>query len=431
MWHNQLMSPIRIETTLQIKAPLLWMPLIVIVAIVFPDRIWTALLVLVGGTFGIGYYWSREIRRTLRAGRQLRHGWVNVGDRLVEDFEVAKDGWLPVLWVEIQDDSSVPDYNPSIVRSLSTSQIHWHQEAICQHRGQYTLGPWRLISGDPFGIFRVTIHYPVSDEIIIHPPVHRNLPISLPAGRKSGRLRASERSLEATINAATIRPYQPTDPRQWIHWPKSAQTDTLQVRQFDLDASGDLWLLLDARAGNHLGEGKDGTVEQAVILAASLTAQALRHNRAVGLAAYSNQPQLLPPSQGAKQQWGLFRALAVFEAAGTTTLKRSLEDIGNIVRRGSAIMLITASGDAEWLPALLPLVHKGVAINVILLDRQSFGGDNASAGLRNAIRQLGVSCQLLQQGDLGVPERQKPRRGFWEFKTTRTGRVFAIRTPYD
>ena len=92
-----------------------------------------------------------------------------------------------------------------------------------------------------------------------------------------------QRTWQATTNAASVRPYQPQDPHKWIHWPISAHRGELFVRQFDQDASGDVWLLLDLQTAVQLGSGADNTEEQAVLLAASLSARALRHNRAVGL----------------------------------------------------------------------------------------------------------------------------------------------------
>ena len=63
--------------------------------------------------------------------------------------------------------------------------------------------------------------------------------------------------------------------------------EVITVRQFDLDVSGDVWLLLDLQDSVQLGTGADGTEEHAVLLAASLAARAIQQNRAVGLATYS------------------------------------------------------------------------------------------------------------------------------------------------
>jgi uncharacterized protein (DUF58 family) len=373
--------------------------------------------------------------RGIRGERRLRFGWVSVGDRLSEHFEIRNISFLPALWVEVADSSNVPGYKPAVVRSLDAqSTDQWRQSAICLKRGQYGLGSWGLLCGDPFGIFQVTINYSATDEVIIHPPIHAKIPVKLPAGQSSGRVRARERSWLASINAAGVRDYQAQDPWRWIHWPTSARHNSLFVRQFDMDAAGDIWLLLDLQAKVQLGLGADSTEEHAVLLAAALVANSLNQQRPIGLATYGRTPQLIPPSLGQKQEWQLLRALALVQADGEFDLGLALRDLGQVARRGSAVLVVTPSDHEDWLPDLLHLTQRGIRSNVVLLDRNSFSGgqDHSSTeALREAVRRLGVNCFVVKQGEIGQPIDEQERRGFWEFRVTGTGRVVTIRSPFD
>ncbi|MCP4428843.1 MAG: DUF58 domain-containing protein [Chloroflexi bacterium] len=414
------------------RTVLVWLGFLLIAAILLPNQAWNTLLVGFGGLFGAAYLWARVLARGLRAERRSRFRWVAVGDRLQEEFTLANAGGLPALWVEVIDESNVPGYQASVVRSVGYNTVDtWRQAAVCQQRGQFRLGPWAIRSGDPFGIFIVARRYPASDEIIIHPPVHGNLPIPLPAGQSSGRVRARRRSWQATVNAASVRDYQPNDPMRWIHWPTSARRDELFVRQFDLDAAGDIWLLLDMETAVQLGAGINGTEEHAVLLAASLAARALLQNRAVGLAAYGRKPQIVPAGRGQGQQWKILRALALINANGEADLTHALQDLGRMARRGAAAIIITANNSADWIPDLLTLSRQGVQSHAIILDRPSFGGEGNSDGLRQAIRQIGGHAHITRQGEVGQPLQEQERRGFWEFKVTPMGKVITIRTPQD
>ncbi|MFW6184497.1 MAG: DUF58 domain-containing protein [Chloroflexota bacterium] len=417
---------------LRSRLPLLWLAAAGVAALLLPDRIWSTLLVGLGGMFAVAYIWARQLARGLHGQRRLRFGWVSVGDRLSEEFVLANHSVLPAFWVEVADESNVPGYRPGVVRSVgATDEQRWRQEAICRRRGQYRLGPWRLHSADPFGIFTVTIRYPQSDEIIIHPPIHSELPIPLPAGESSGRSRARRQSWQATINAASVRDYRPQDPYRWIHWPTSARQDSLFVRQFDLDAAGDVWLLLDLDAAAQLGDGLQGTEEHAVLLAASLLARALHENRAVGLAAYGQTPHVIPPGLGEGQAWRLLRALALVTADGDTSLTLALHDLRRVAQSGSAVIVITPSVDTAWLPTLLDLEQLGLESNVILLDRPSFGGDGHSQRLCETIQELGCNCHVVYQGQLQAAQVAQEQRGFWEFKTLATGKVVVVKEPQD
>lgn len=429
------MAEMKRPATLRLRSwlSLAWLVLLLVAALLLPGRIWTTLLTGLGGLFIIAFVWAWQLARGLHAHRRLRYGWVSVGDRLAEAFTLGNDSVLPAFWVEIADESNVPGYRPAVVRSVGgNGLLQWQQDAICQQRGQFHLGPWSLHSGDPFGLFSVTIRYPIADEIIIHPPIHTQLPIPLPAGQSSGRVRARQRSWQATVNAATVRDYHPQDPYRWIHWPTTARHDELYVREFDLDAAGDIWLLLDLQAAAQIGSGPEGSEEQMILLAAALSARALHENRAIGLAAYGQVPLLIPPGQGGGQQWRLLRALALVHADGESGLGEALHDLRRVAQRGSAAAILTPRGDAAWLPMLLQLSHAGIRCHVTLLDRESFGDDGGnSRGLCDAVQQLGIPCHLVRQGEVGRPLEESERRGFWQFRTLATGKVVVVQRPEE
>ena len=107
-------------------------------------------------------------------------------------------------------------------------------------------------------------------------------------------------------------------------------------------------------------------------------------------------------------------------------LSEALFDVGQIAQRGTAVILITPNGEAEWLPELVRLAQRGVESNVVLLDRPSFGGEGSSAGLQTAVRRLGFPCQVIRQGDIGTPLEAPQRRGFWDFRVSGTGKVVMV-----
>ena len=415
---------------LRLRLPVISFLFLLAAALLLPNQVWNTLLIGLGGLFLVGYVWVRQLAKHLHGSRQLRYGWVAVGDRLEERFDLFNDSFIPALWVEIIDYTNIPGYRTAVVRSVSAqSSDHWRETAVCQQRGMFSLGPWAIRSSDPFGMFQMTRFYTQTEEIIIHPPIHGQLPIPLPTGTSSGQARVRQRSWQATTNAASVRDYQIGDPQRWIHWPISANKNSLYVREFDQDATGDIWILLDCEAAVQLGSGAERTIEQAVLLGASLAARAVRQNRAVGLAGYGRSPQIVHTGSGQGQQWRILRALALLDADGATDLQTALFDLGRITKRGTAVIIITPSGSGGWLPELARLAQRGVESNVVLLDRQSFGGEENSEGLATAVRQLGFPCQVIRQGEIGTPLEEQQRRGFWEFRVSGTGKVVAVKTP--
>src|SRR3712207_8713224 len=49
---------------------------------------------------------------------------------------------LPALWVEVEDHTTMPDYNVSRVTGVSgQSENRWKTQGVCTRRGLYMLGP--------------------------------------------------------------------------------------------------------------------------------------------------------------------------------------------------------------------------------------------------------------------------------------------------
>ena len=229
------------------------------------------LLVGLGGAWLIGYLWARFLARGLRLRRELRFGWVQVGDWMVERFNLQNDSRLPALWVEVVDHSTLPDYQASRAVGVSSrGSIWWFKETVCTLRGLFTLGPVTLRTGDPFGLYSVTLEYPTSIPLLVMPPIVPLPALEVAAGGRAREGRTMVNGLERTVSASYVREFQPGDHQRWIHWPTTARMDSLYVRLFDGAPSGDWWILLDMNSQVHFGDGFDSTEEHQVILAASL-----------------------------------------------------------------------------------------------------------------------------------------------------------------
>jgi uncharacterized protein (DUF58 family) len=371
--------------------------------------------------------------------RQQHYGWVHVGDLLEERFSLRNSSFLPVLWVEIDDQSDLPGYSAASVRSADPGQnLQWRTEGTCRQRGVFTLGPWQAQMADPFGFFEVSQHYASIRSILVYPPVVHLPAVQLPKGSAMGTGRTSRRALEATTNAAGVRAYSPGDSLSRVHWRSTARRDELMVKTFDLEPSGDLWIVLDLDGAVQAGEGDESTEEYAVILAASLANRMLQQNRAVGLVAYGvagapDAPDALPlptivqPRKGTDHQWRILEALAIVRAGGHWPLDRVLTEMDRNLGRGMTLVVITPSCEPAWVGGLLPPMRRGVAPSVVLLDPRSFGGHGNPGALSALLADLGIPCHPIVKGTPFEPLVKHRRTGRPEYKVLRgTGRVVVV-----
>jgi uncharacterized protein (DUF58 family) len=415
--------------------------LFVVLQIITPSRAWIALIFGLGGTLAAGYYWARQMAGNVTLTRNQHYNWVHVGDLLEERFALVNRSSLPVVWVEVDDRSDLPGYSARSVRSTGGYQtLEWRSEGICHRRGLFTLGPWQAHISDPFGLFLVTLDYPETRSILIYPQVVHLPTLPLPKGAATGTGRTSRRTLDVTTNAAGIRQYAQGDSLNRIHWPTTAHLDRLMVKTFDLEPSGDLWIVLDLDAAVQAGDGQESTEEYGVILAASLADKTLRENRAVGLAAYGRHstspsphakseplPTVAMPQKGMAQQWRILQALAAVRAGGVWPLARVLAEMDRNLGRGMTLAVITPSCDPAWIAGLLPPMRRGIAPAVLLLDPISFGGTGNVDAVRGLLAQLGVPSHVIAKGTPFKPIVEHRRIGRPEYRVLPgTGRIIAV-----
>lgn len=405
--------------------------LLLVLQLVVPYRGWQILLVGLGGAWLLSYLWARSLARRLRLTREMRFGWAQVGDQMVERFRLFNDGWAPALWVELVDHSTLPDYHAGRGVSVdSRHSIRWHSEAACTRRGLFTLGPTSLLTGDPFGLYTVTLHYPASLPLMVLPPIVPLPTIEVSPGGRAGEGRPRANAPERTISAASVREYAPGDSLRWIHWRTTARHDSLFVRLFDGAPAGDWWILLDMEKYVQVGKGPDATEEHAVILAASLADRGLRSRQAVGLAAHGEQLVWLPPRGGKAQRWKILRALALV-SLGRRPLGELLARMRSTLGRRTSLIIITPTMDTAWIEALVHLLRLGAIPTVLLLDPVSFGGTGNLNLTQTLLTDLGVAHYVIARDLLDRPEARPGQQWRWGRPVSRTGRAVPVRRPID
>ena len=400
-----------------------------VMQIVDPSRAWVVLLVALGGAWLFSRWWVRGLAHSLRFERELRYGWAQVGDRLEERFTLTNRFPLPATWVAVHDHSTLPDCRASVATGVDGQSVsQWKILTQCTRRGVFMLGGATLETGDPLGIYTLTLEDSASSTLAVMPPVIPLPRFEILAGGWTGEGRTHPRTPEETLNASHTREMVPGDPLKWIHWKTTARRNAFHVRAMEGTHAGDWWILLDLYAGSQLGTGWNSTEEHGVILAASLIAQGLSEEHAVGLAVNGAEPAWHVPRRNEYQQRSLLKSLAVASPSGLS-LKEYLHRAGEAFRHRGSLLIVTACANADWTPSLLPLMRRGILPTVFLLDINDYGG-GADIGRTAAwIRSLGAACNVIARELFERPEARPGHEGEWEWRISATGRAHAVKKP--
>jgi uncharacterized protein (DUF58 family) len=326
-------------------------------------------VVVVGGA----YLLARLGLSDLEAGYLLDRQQAEVGDTLRVTYTVRNLARLPKPWIEAYNPSTLPVALPAQAISLGPRGERWWAAHVpLTRRGHFRIDPLTLRTADPFGLFESAATVGTPSSIVVHPRIEQLPGWQFPPAHIEGAHAHAVRTPQTTPHATSIRPYEPGDAYNRIHWRTSARLGELQVKEFDLEQTADVWLFLDLDAGVHTGRGDESTIEYAVRVAAAIGARALVEKRTLGVTAVGARAVVLQPDRGRRQYQKMLQLLAAAQADGHRPLLDVLVEQLPRLRRGMTAIVITPSTETNWIKPLSTLRARGVATTAVLLDGPAF-----------------------------------------------------------
>ncbi len=347
-------------------------------------------LLAIGGS----YVLTRFGLADLEAGYRVDHRQGHVGDDMRTTYSISNASGLPKPWLEVYNPTDLPVPLPGRALSLrSWAQRSWIAIVPLTRRGTFRIEPMVVRTGDPFGFFEAAASVGRPTLVTVFPRV---LPLprwKLPNAFLEGTHSAPERTLQTTPLATTVRPYAPGDSFNRIHWRSTARLGEIQVKEFDLEQTADVWIFVDLESRVQTGDGDISTVEEAMRAAASIAHDAILENRAVGLTTSGHRLVSMPADRGPRQRQKIMQLLAAVEGDGRTPLAEVLSTGLPKLRRGMTAVIITASRDRHWVRTLTSLRARGVAAAVVALDGASYENLGSGSPSGNAVADMAAQEQ--------------------------------------
>ncbi len=370
------------------------------------------------------FLWALYSVQSFVLTREMMTARAQVGNLAEEKFSATSTGRIPKLWIELADGGNMPGHLVGRVLSgmAPRTKYNWTMRTLCRMRGRFRLGPLTASSGDPFGLFIFHRTLPDTEKVLVVYPMTVDLPLFAPSvGSLRGGDTHFQRTHHVTTNVAGTREYEPGDSFNRIHWKSSARQDRLIVKEFELDPTADIWMLLDMERGIHTGTwweaswyerdldalwGQDkvtklapNTEEYAVTCAASIAKYFLDHQRAVGLAASDHEHAYAQPDRGERQLTRLLEILAVVESSGNESFASLIARETARLNRNITIVLVTPSPELEWIHYALDLRRRGFHLIAIVVDASSFGMGVDFAPVIGELAASGIVTYVVRQGD--------------------------------
>jgi uncharacterized protein (DUF58 family) len=306
-------------------------------------------------------------RLELEVGRVLHPMRVHVGTASRVELSVRnlRSTRTPVL--RLRDPVSGTRGADLLVPPLSTSERTVTAYRLpTDRRGLVRVGPLSVVVGDPFGLVQLSTVGAPEAQLTVLPHVDEIAPMPYTHAHDP---QAGVRQLNALGRTGeefyALRPYVVGDDLRRIHWPSSARTDEILVRQNELPWQGRTTVLLDVRSAAHQGD----SIELAVSAAASVITATARRQDLVRLVTTGGSDSDFAP--GTEHVNALMEHLAVLLPARDGSLARTVELLS---RRssGGALVAIVAGVPVEDIRAIAALRARYGSVTIVQFDRSSW-----------------------------------------------------------
>ena len=376
-----------------------------------PLLVLCALLLLTIGA--IPEIWYQIVLRGVHLRRDFAPRQVLFGEPATVIYQVDNHKFLPVPWLEVEDELSADLQMPGVGLYPSykadrqlfiTGMSLWANQRVTRRyqvlplaRGVWTFGPTYLRAGDPFGFLeheRKLGAFDSPSELMVLPLIVPLTRFGLPARNPFGELATQRRLIDDPQQVVGARDDQPGDSLRRIHWKATARSATLQSKVYPFTTTHTLSIFLDIHTTREISQGSDPDLfELGIAAAASVASWATKQRFAVGL--FTNGLPLsshaheidsfqaalrftqLPPSTSPNQLVAVLRALARLQPLFGPPIERVLRREQYRLPLGATVIYIgaTAALHPETLDVLLKLHRRGYSVALLLTNSHT---DDAS-----------------------------------------------------
>ncbi|MHA1267241.1 MAG: DUF58 domain-containing protein [Candidatus Helarchaeota archaeon] len=215
----------------------------------------------------------------------------------------------------------------------------------CKQRGEYRLGPCRLILKDKSGFIFEEKEHEEYTTLLVYPTYEdvRRLK-SFASRRREGMVFGSHRTRQKGMGSEFygIRSYTTDDEFRRIDWKASARSGKLMIREYESEKNIRVMIFLDASSSMISGSKFDNKLEYSIRAALLLAHLALDRRDHVGLIVFSDRLHFyIEPRSGSGQKWRMLEALARVEGSGRKNLYGAIDYVVKRMKKDSYFFILT------------------------------------------------------------------------------------------
>jgi uncharacterized protein (DUF58 family) len=277
-----------------------------------------------------------RVRVTVRNGKRLPLPFVRIGV------------WLPRTLEPVGESGSAQIHGFRRRTTLrGFGEVVMEFEALTRRRGEHHLRVIEVDLSDPFALAPLHREFQVERDLLVLPepripipvPVRRRLPFGSPA--------PAMRMFEQPERFAGVRPYQPGDPLNRIHWKLTGHAGDLQVKLYEPTRAADVLLAMDLSVGEPFWHGIYPDIAEETIGWTSFLARlAVAAGWRIGIVANTHLSKgrgaiRVLPRAAREHEPAVFAALARMPNEPSSDLAPVVREIGRHMGRTGTVVVVS------------------------------------------------------------------------------------------
>ena len=214
-------------------------------------------------------------------------------------------------------------------------------------RGEFWLERLDVAASDPFGLAPIPGDQVPDAALMVMPEPRITLPMSVRRRLPFGMPVRASRMFEERERFAGVRPYEPGDPLNRIHWRLTGHSGELQTKLFEPTRGAEVLFAMDLAVGEPFWDSVYPDIAEDTIGWASFLARtAFEAGWRVGVVANTHftrgrGPLRIPPSSSRGHEGAVFAALARMPNEPTADMAPVLRELGRRLGMGTTVALIS------------------------------------------------------------------------------------------
>lgn len=327
----------------------------------------------------LSHLWTRRSLEHLTIRRHFTDR-AFLGDTVPVTLEVYNDSRLPIPWLELNEALSVqiatPPFHHVVLSVTPHERRRIHYDLRCRRRGYFNVGPLRVQTGGVLGFAPQSQTEIPPDSMIVYPKVVPLQRLGLPTHSPQVVLPANAPLFEDPARIMGVREYEPGDSPRRIHWPATASTGDLLVKQYESAIARETVLYLDLDEEHYERGQRFTATELAITVAASIANHIIvREGLPAGLVTEAYDPQAgdvvrfrRPPRSERAHLMGILEVLARVQVITGVSFSELVRRESVDLSWGATLTVITGSERPELFDTLLMLRRSGFAVTLILVQ---------------------------------------------------------------